>query len=1322
MEEPSSDSDESEEGAEQVRAWPADGAGIAQGLPGEDTLSDDDFSDEGLIDCTERKSAHCPVPAGEISAGDKIPGVVNVVQPVSPVEAGYPVKNRGSPVTVQAAGVSQEAEGHNSENFVDQLYSLLEVDRFSKVPIDQACQVLMSKPLSKLHLVIWLTQLLLSHPRDGNFVAEILKRTWPEKEDTPSRRDLLPFQFCPPVGAAVKLLKSFPKNHGCYFDVKLKFLNNINRQQRGRLIVEGSMQLLRWLVIMVLNGEYYDWDIHRASTCLPSKPSLSQTAAVELITKNVRTFMKNPMDEMVFPNFNEVMKAKDIDYGGDEVSNALPLRLEELLPGLPDSQVGGSLDALEVVDADVKAWLENPGATLKPKGQWPSRVPVARINASREEWYRVVEALYQRRILTTIEESEIFKVNGELVLNGAFAVGKSGTPAEGEKRITRLIMNMVPSNSYQMLMRGDLQTLSSSSNWASIILPQGYSLLWSSDDQRGAFYAWKLPPQWRGLMAFRWKVPGHLVGQPGVSWCYVCSQVIPMGWLNAVSLFQHLHRRLGMAGESLGAGFAERMEWRRDRAVPQGSLDKELQWVQYYLDDFDTPEVVASEKVDSLKGSISEVHMRQRLSYERRGVEISEKKSQKREPVVIRMGAQVNGIEGTLSAPPQKMWEVLGFVLWAFQHKRPSNKSLMMILGRLVRCFEFRRPLMSLLRDCWPKGHVSWRIPLRTETRRSLVRACLMMCMAVADLRSAIDGLVSASDASEDGGGLCVSACLTDEGRQILKALHGENYQATRCMPFQAAGAMPVNDPQGPKIFVISLFDGVAAIMCALSRLPCIVVGFAASEIDKDCKRLVRKRWPGVIELGRVEDINERTIEAIVTALGFSVDGVLISAGSPCQDLTRLLSGRKGLAGSRSRLFFEIPRIVKLCKARFPSRTWFMVENVDSMTEENKLEFSRVLGVKPILLEAHTISGVRRPRLYWCSWPVAAQGDEVLVDGKTHIHWQIPNQGPHVGWLDEGWSYLGGRPLPTFTRALPRSTPPKEPAGLQSASPVAIRRWQQDRHRFQVYQYEDKSLVWKGHEWRLPSLKEREKLMGFSEGYISNALSPKLSADEQFNLGCCMIGNTFHVGAVTLLCHTWISFLYPMTPPRCMTTLLQPTPPAPAGWTSYPKFEQQQPLDPDCPQLVQEILRQGDRAGTDIRLDVGVPFRFKAYPRSGLRTSLFSWRIVHGYSWKHSAHINALELQAVVNSLQWRLRKLTAHRKRVLHLVDSQVVASVVSKGRSSSFRLRKGLQRLNTLLLASGIRLSVGYIHTTDNPADIPSRWASMKRSGKPVKKLVKA
>ena len=74
--------------------------------------------------------------------------------------------------------------------------------------------------------------------------------------------------------------------------------------------------------------------------------------------------------------------------------------------------------------------------------------------------------------------------------------------------------------------------------------------------------------------------------------------------------------------------------------------------------------------------------------------------------------------------------------------------------------------------------------------------------------------------------------------------------------------------------------------------------------------------------------------------------------------------------------------------------------------------------------------------------------------------------------------------------------------------------------------------------------------------------------------------------------------------------------------------------------LVHEFLRVGDRAGSDVKLDLGIPFGAKAWPRSGIRAHLFNWRVVHGYGWKFPAHINVLEMQAVVNGMRWRLRKL----------------------------------------------------------------------------------
>ena len=382
------------------------------------------------------------------------------------------------------------------------------------------------------------------------------------------------------------------------------------------------------------------------------------------------------------------------------------------------------------------------------------------------------------------------------------------------------------------------------------------------------------------------------------------------------------------------------------------------------------------------------------------------------------------------------------------------------------------------------------------------------------------------------------------------------------------------------------------------------------------------------------------------------------------------------------------------------------------MTKPNRDQFSAHLGVEPVLLDSCHFSGCRRPRLFWIDWPIEARGEETLQQLDGYKEWTIPGCFQDNWWVDQGCERRGSGPLPTLTRALPRRSPPKQPAGLATASREAIERWTTDNYRFQVYQYEQQHLLYRADgSWRLPSLMEREKVMGFPLGYISNGLNPKLTMDAIFNLGASMIGNSFNVYAMTFLLDELLSFRSPMRSPRSLGSMLSRCETAPAGWAHHEKFSPSSQPDERSRMLVHEFLRVGDRAGSDVKLDLGIPFRARAWPRAGIRAHLFNWRVVHGYAWKHAAHINVLEMQAVVNGLRWRLRKLTHFRHRVLHLVDNQVVASVIAKGRSSSFRLRKSISKLTSLCVAGGLQLSVGYVATHDNPSDLPSRWADRPR-----------
>ena len=100
-------------------------------------------------------------------------------------------------------------------------------------------------------------------------------------------------------------------------------------------------------------------------------------------------------------------------------------------------------------------------------------------------------------------------------------------------------------------------------------------------------------------------------------------------------------------------------------------------------------------------------------------------------------------------------------------------------------------------------------------------------------------------------------------------------------------------------------------------------------------------------------------------------------------------------------------------------------------------------------------------------------------------------------------------------------------------------------------------------------------------------------------------------------------------------------------------------------------------------------------------------KIVSGWKWHFSKeHINVLELRALEATIRWRVERTDDFHCRFVHLTDSLVCLHTVSRGRSSSRKLRTVMCRLNSVLLASGVSPVFGYVHTDQNPADKPSRW----------------
>ena len=164
---------------------------------------------------------------------------------------------------------------------------------------------------------------------------------------------------------------------------------------------------------------------------------------------------------------------------------------------------------------------------------------------------------------------------------------------------------------------------------------------------------------------------------------------------------------------------------------------------------------------------------------------------------------------------------------------------------------------------------------------------------------------------------------------------------------------------------VLSLFDGISCGRLALERAGIPVEVYYASEIDKYAIKVSEKNYPDIIRLG---DIREIDFSQFIGKID------LIIGGSPCQDLSIAKKNRQGLDGEKSGLFWKFAEAVKTIKPKY-----FMLENVASMSKENKQIITDTLELEPILINSALVSAEQRKRLYWCNWAVDQPEDKGIV-------------------------------------------------------------------------------------------------------------------------------------------------------------------------------------------------------------------------------------------------------------------------------------------------------------------------------------------------------
>jgi len=806
-------------------------------------------------------------------------------------------------------------------------------------------------------------------------------------------------------------------------------------------------------------------------------------------------------------SWEEFFRMRSVDYVGDEVAVARVTSWENLRHALPTEV--GSVELEQVVGEGCKHYVQNFKEYLLDEASM-TYVRPPRVMVADADWEKVCEGLIQAGVCEVMAEQELFHVAGKPLLNGLFGVEKGemcgGTP------VHRLIMNLIPLNAVCRGIQGDISTLPAWSSTGPLMLMPSQELLISSEDVRCFFYIFAVPPAWRRFLGFN-KVVAEQFHPGKTGKHYLVAKVLPMGFKNSVSLAQHVHRMIvSQASKRIPSGKRLRpeQELRKDRMFPSTDVMHRV-----YLDNFDEMEKVDRHLAGILKGEPSQSTLALRQEYEHWNIPRHPKKAVQRSSYAEVQGAVVDGSVGCAYPKPDKILKYTQLALMTVAAGRCSQKEMQVVAGGLVYIATFRRALMGGLNSIWSFIEEFNRYPvvIRLEIPATV---CLEICRFLAlvplarlDFRASPNELVTASDASTQGGGVTVSRGLSNLG--------------------QMAAVCPVRGDvaaleEMTQVLTVGLFDGIGALRVAADAAGLPVAGHVSVELNPRASRVLESRFPGTLFVDDVEKVDQEMVKQWAcqyTQVGL----VVLGAGPPCQGVSGLNADKKGaLKDHRSRLFAHVPRIRRLLQQAFPwAQVQLLAESVQSMDSSDRAVMSEAFGCQAWAIDAQGVSLARRPRLYWVTWELE-DGPGIQISQPTDTKWEthgiitLQGQVQTERYLTPGWQPGGPDRFPTFTTSRPRPYPGRRPAGVDKLSAEEYAHWQQDEYRFPPYQYQFCYQLWRGTDHRLLGADERDVIMGFPRGYTVACLpKAKQGSREHNDERLTLIGNSWNV---TVVC--WI--------------------------------------------------------------------------------------------------------------------------------------------------------------------------------------------------------
>lgn len=309
-------------------------------------------------------------------------------------------------------------------------------------------------------------------------------------------------------------------------------------------------------------------------------------------------------------------------------------------------------------------------------------------------------------------------------------------------------------------------------------------------------------------------------------------------------------------------------------------------------------------------------------------------------------------------------------------------------------------------------------------------------------------------------------------------------------------------------IRILSVADGIGALRHSLDLMgvPDNMIDYARAEINEYSNQVYQTRYGN-------KGVNYGDLK-LLTASEFTEENVpdLICCSTPCTELSSIsMNSHLQLQGQASSLFYEFIRLWTELKIKFPDhKIDVLVENVASMKSISRLAFSSALGFPATRINSQHDSACKRDRYYWASFSLKdiykhrikkKTLSDILengfVDMKNDVGMCVLSTDPTTGINGNGLrrSLFKGISTPVYVS--------EDYVGLSKEDKMKLFH---ERVGTSVYVPIDGEPTFRNGQYRFLSLLEKERALGFADGYTDCNIS-----DSQRKI---MLGKTFNCNSI----------------------------------------------------------------------------------------------------------------------------------------------------------------------------------------------------------------